>query len=500
MNKVKFKKISTILFVIMFSILFYGCNAKKIVNNTKDIIDNIPSRQHIKNVSEEEGAINVYFNKSALTKYALQGNEANYNVNLEERLLMRINNAKKSIDMATYEINLSKIVEALIDKAADGLTIRVVADAKNVNGEYEERYDIMKLNIEKMIRGKDHIIGTKDDIHVICDSPMFAVTNKTLRKQFNLPDLNDISKKSIKIGKNLITGLMITEGEKKSGSIYYSPNDQMHNKFVIIDNKWVWTGSWNFTETGLYGSEENMNKGILDGNTQNSVEINSSKLAQVYKDEFNEMWGGSGINPNPEKADFHSRKKDNTIHKVDVNGTLVEVYFSPGDNAVGKLQQLVKKEANFRVYFDIFSWSDENIVSLLKNKWERTNGERTNFQLKGVFDSSFFYKNWSASQKMIKQYKNKPPIFKDKEKRKLHSKTMIIDANTSSDPVVVIGSTNWSNNGNKVNDENMLFIHNANIANQFLQEFYARYHQAGGVIPKEEKMIDNKAFSFYLKN
>jgi phosphatidylserine/phosphatidylglycerophosphate/cardiolipin synthase-like enzyme len=40
-------------------------------------------------------------------------------------------------------------------------------------------------------------------------------------------------------------------------------------------------------------------------------------------------------------------------------------------------------------------------------------------------------------------------VYQDAKTRKLHSKTMIIDVNTTNDPTVIVGSTNWSENGNK---------------------------------------------------
>jgi phosphatidylserine/phosphatidylglycerophosphate/cardiolipin synthase-like enzyme len=80
------------------------------------------------------------------------------------------------------------------------------------------------------------------------------------------------------------------------------------------------------------------------------------------------------------------------------------------------------------------------------------------------------------------RWANPAPVMESGEVRKLHSKTMIVDGDTASDPTVIVGSTNWSNNGNNVNDENMLIIHDTAITNQFVQEFYARYKQAGGVI------------------
>ncbi len=459
--------------------------------------------ENLHNVSNDPGAINVYFNKSALDHYATAGNKANYNVNLENRLLERINNATTSIDMATYEINLPKIVNALMQKASQGINIRIIADAKDATDpNYIDRYKTMRLYIEEMERGLDGVVGTSDDIHVFSDSIMFAVEDQTLRPNYNLPAApSDFPYVSTTVGATAYSGYMIADAEQKTDGTYYSPADQMHNKFVLVDGQWVWTGSWNYTVTGLYGTNTNMQNGILGGNTQNSVEINSTDLANVYETEFDEMWGSTTLTPNPALSNFHSRKTDNTLHSVNVGGKTVEVYFSAGDNAIGKMRDLIKNHADYNTYFDIFAWSDQGLVDELKYKWEGSyndlQGTKTGFDIKGVFDGDYWNQWWSASVDMTgrtasqtstgnpnTRWNNPAPVYSDQEDRKLHSKTMIVDVNTTSDPTVVIGSTNWSNNGNDVNDENMLFIHDANIANQFLQEFYARYSKAGGQIPQ----------------
>lgn len=456
-----------------------------------------PTQQHINQVSEEDGAINVYFNKSALTEYAYEGNEANYQVNLEDRLLKRINDAKTSIDIATYEINLPRLVEALQEKASEGVEVRMIADAKGASdSEHDARYEEMRLSLEKLSRGKDNVLGTMDDVHIISDSVIFAVENSEQRTEMDLPvNANDIPTQTVKVGSKYQTGRVIVDGERKADGGYYSPDNQMHNKFVNVDNTWVWTGSWNFTVTGLYGSENNMKNNVYGGNQQHSVEMKSSELADIYKNEFEEMYGSSNEQPNPTTAKFHGRKTDNTAHQVYVGDRLVEVYFSPGDGALEKMTNLVKEEANQQAFFTIFSWSDQKLVDELKYKWEGSYedmvGTRTGFEVKGLFDKGFTNQYWSANIDMqgrtVTGSKNNPntrwanpaPVFQDREARKLHAKTMVIDADTNSDPTVVMGSTNWSTNGDSINDENMLFIHDKKISNQFVQEFYARYKQAG---------------------
>ncbi|BEP28869.1 phospholipase D-like domain-containing protein [Helicovermis profundi] len=453
-----------------------------------------PLKEQINNVSNAPGAINVYFNKTADTTYASFGNKANYNVNLENRLVSRINNATSTIDIATYEINLPGVVDALVNKASEGVSVRMLADAKDASDpSYIERYQLMRLNLEKLARGKDLIHGTSDDVLIFSDSPIFAVEDATLRSDFGLPSsLSDFNQVNVTVGSTSTSGYLIADAEEKSVGKYYSPGEQMHNKFLVIDGTWVWTGSWNFTVTGLYGSDENRANNILGGNTQNSVEINSSSLADIYKTEFEEMWGSSTMTPDKVTSNFHGRKTDNTVHSLYIGGKLVEVYFSPGDNAIGKLKDLIVNEANDSAYFSIFAWSDQSILDELKNKYEGSyvdnQGSLTGFKVKGVFDASYWNQWWSASVDMTgrvasktstlnpnTRWNNPAPVYKDVEVRKLHSKTMIIDGESTSDPTVVIGSTNWSNNGNDVNDENLLIIHDTVTANQFVQEFYARY-------------------------
>ncbi|MCA0971449.1 phospholipase D-like domain-containing protein [Halobacillus litoralis] len=459
--------------------------------------------EQLNQVENGPGSINVYFNKCAYGEYATSGNTANFNVNLEDRLIHRIQNATTSIDLATYEINLPEIIDALTAKAAEGVDVRVIADAKDGSDpHYAERYKLMRVYVEKLVRGQDQMIGTADDSNVFSDSIMFAVEDSTLREQYGLPASPEGMKQvTVEVGNGTQTGYELVDAEQKSAGAYYSPGNQMHNKFAVIDGKWVFTGSWNFTVTGLYGTEENRQNDVLGGNTQHVVEMNSTDLADVFTTEFNEMWGDSDLTPDPVTSNYHGRKIDNILHTVQVGGKQVDIYFSAGDDAIGEMTSLVKNEADYSTYFSIFAWSDQALVDELKYKWEGSyqdnQGSLTGFDVRGIFDQSFWNQWWSASVDMTgrtasqtsennpnTRWNNPAPVYEDQEDRKMHAKTMLIDAaHPSSDPTVIVESTNWSNNGNDINDENMLFIHDSDVANQFLQEFYARYDAAGGMTP-----------------
>lgn len=441
--------------------------------------------------------INVYFNKDADTSYAFPNNKANFNINFEDKLIHRINNASSSIDMMAYEINLPRLINSLISRAGEGIQIRFIIDAKSYEEEFDddttsvERYTLMRLYLEQMSRGMDNIPGTDDDIMLLSDSPILAVADSTLRKKFNLPLLPvDYKEVSLKIGNKETQGYLLVDAELKDprscSNCYYSPGYQMHNKFAIIDSQWVFTGSWNFTVTGLYGSVEEMERGELNGNQNHIIEIRNRDLAHIYLKEFNEMWGGSQFQPNPRSAKFNTRKKDNTQHLLYIDGRKIEVYFAPSDNVLEKIVNVVEREADRSVYFTIFAFSYQPLVDVLKVKWEGSTedlvGERTNFDIKGIFDASFWNQWWSASINMtgrtpsrtsalhpMRRWKHPATVYRDREKRKLHAKTMIID-----EEIVIVGSANWSENADKKNDENTLIIYDRMIANQFMQEFRRR--------------------------
>ena len=74
----------------------------------------------------------------------------------------------------------------------------------------------------------------------------------------------------------------------------------------------------------------------------------------------------------------------------------------------------------------------------------------------------------------------------------IHHKYAIVDANfANSDPLVITGSHNWSNNAENNSDENTLIIHDPTIANIYLQEFEKRWCelQIGGCVTSDRSEV-----------
>lgn len=127
-----------------------------------------------------------------------------------------------------------------------------------------------------------------------------------------------------------------------------SLTNTMHNKFVIVDNSILMTGSMNFGLGSMYDDYNNF------------IIINNSALALNYLTEFNEMWGGSGVQPNITLSKFGADKTDNTIHNFTIASIPVESYFSPSDGTTAKIINAINS-ANHTLEFATFTFNNNDI-------------------------------------------------------------------------------------------------------------------------------------------
>lgn len=222
------------------------------------------------------------------------------------------------------------------------------------------------------------------------------------------------------------------EGQIKGNGIRLDNDKQlMHNKFCVIDNGVVITGSFNPTENDNYH------------NNNNIVVVYSNVLAKNYEDEFNELWNGEfGKGGNVEYTSLY------------INNIKIESYFCPEDNCASHIIDMIKG-AKISVYFMSFSFTNEDISDALIMK--------NNLDIKGIFDSSQSSSKFSQFKRLQEFGIN---VKKDANKYKMHHKVFIIDNET-----VATGSFNPTLSADTKNDENLLVIHDKKIANDFLKEF-----------------------------
>src|SRR3989338_6244219 len=243
--------------------------------------------------------------------------------------------------------------------------------------------------------------------------------------------INAISKKSHSADVKVIVDKNNYEGQIKGPGIKIADSKQyMHNKFCIIDNKIVMTGSTNPTNNDL------------NINNNNIVIIKSEYIAENYEDEFDELW--NGIYAAGDKVKYNKVGSDNLI---------IENYFCPEDNCRDKVLKSIRN-AEKSIYFMTFSFTDEGIAD------EILFG---NLQTKGIFEA---FQAGSQYSQFDRLRGFGIDVKKDKNKKNMHHKVFIIDNET-----VITGSYNPTGSGNLRNDENIVVIHNRQIASRFLEEF-----------------------------
>jgi phosphatidylserine/phosphatidylglycerophosphate/cardiolipin synthase-like enzyme len=218
----------------------------------------------------------------------------------------------------------------------------------------------------------------------------------------------------------------------------------MHNKFIIIDGWEVWTGSANFTTSDVYYNDNNL------------VRIRSTRLAQDYTVEFEEMFLDD---------QFGAISPANTPYpSVMVDGTLIEVYFAPEDGVLANLLELVGG-AQHSIDFLAFSFTSDELAAAMLERAGAGVGVR------GIFDEHQYNSNIGAEfDRLLNAGLD---VRLDGNPDHMHHKVLIID-----EQIVVSGSYNFSDSAEASNDENVLVIHSPAIAAQFLAEFQRIYDQA----------------------
>jgi phosphatidylserine/phosphatidylglycerophosphate/cardiolipin synthase-like enzyme len=237
----------------------------------------------------------------------------------------------------------------------------------------------------------------------------------------------------------------------------------MHNKFMSIDADhqdlaWTWVGSPNWTQNGLFEDYNNM------------VFIQDQQLALAYRAEFEEMWGSSGPQPSAANSRFGAEKTDNTPHSFDVDGVLVECYFSPSDGTTARIVDAVQY-AQHSVHAALFSFTNSSIGDALLAA-DALPGCTVRMDLEAPLDPGT--EGWYLASNGVDVATH------GTDEVQLHHKFAVIDAGTPDDPLVITGSHNWTNFAETINDENILVIHDATVANLFLQEWSARRNDVVG--------------------
>ncbi len=211
----------------------------------------------------------------------------------------------------------------------------------------------------------------------------------------------------------------------------------MHDKFIVIDQAAVWTGSMNFTENDAYR------------NNNSFIEIASTRLAANYTREFEEMFTDHAFGPDS--------PADTPNPVITLNGTRIENYFAPEDGVAAHILDLLNS-AKTSIYFMAYSFTRTDMAGVLIEK------ARAGVTVQGVFERRQIAAGGDAAWNALTGAGL--DVRQDGNRYNLHSKVFIVDQQA-----VVMGSYNFTQNAEKANDENVLILYNADIARAYYAEW-----------------------------
>jgi len=215
----------------------------------------------------------------------------------------------------------------------------------------------------------------------------------------------------------------------------------MHDKFVVIDRSEVWMGSMNFTDSGTYKDNNNL------------MRIRSTKIAEDYTTEFNEMFVNDKFGRDVVAATPNPR--------VTLNGTPVEIYFSPDDHVQSAILPLLQN-AQSSIYFMAYSFTADPLGEAIRQR------AAAGVKVSGVMEADQVASNIGTEYDPFRAAGL--DVHLDGNSGQMHHKVMIIDGE-----IVVVGSYNFTASAETTNDENVLIIYDSEIAAQFLHEFQRVY-------------------------
>jgi phosphatidylserine/phosphatidylglycerophosphate/cardiolipin synthase-like enzyme len=222
----------------------------------------------------------------------------------------------------------------------------------------------------------------------------------------------------------------------------------MHDKFIVVDGRYVWMGSLNFTTNGAYCNNNNL------------VRFDSSRLAANYTAEMDEMYNDKLFGPDSTDA--------TPSEQLTINGIQIENYFG-SEKEISPIIARAVARAQEEILFMAFSFTDEQIGEAMMGRAD------AGVTLQGVFetvgaDTGSSYFPYMAQAEMTTE---NIAVRTDGNPQIMHHKVIIIDRET-----VIFGSYNFSDSANNRNDENVIIVHDPAFAGYFVDEFDAVWAEA----------------------
>ena len=402
------------------------------------------------------GPVSIYFNHDSKSSYTEPYRKIQRSGDdLEAVFINAIHEAKKSIDLAVYELRLPNVAKALVEQSKRGIAVRIVLEGQNSRPLSDlTPADVAKLSAHDRQNYDDYfkLMDANGDGKLSADEILDHDALAILRNA-HVQWIDDTA-----------------DGSKGSGL--------MHHKFMVIDGKTTVVSSANLTLSCIHGD---MLAKDSRGNSNGVMVFQSQELAQQFETEFGYLWAHQ----------FKIKKPVRAPVTVTVGSTTVTVQFSPISKKYGypaSVNGLIEREilkTHRSADLAQFVFSEQQLVDDLQplNESQGT--------IRALIDPEFAFRNYSSlldmfglqllTEKCVYQTGDNPwkhPIHtggipKLPQGDLLHHKFAILD-----DERVIFGSHNWSDAANHHNDETLIVVTSKEVAHSFDDEFSRLYASA----------------------
>jgi phosphatidylserine/phosphatidylglycerophosphate/cardiolipin synthase-like enzyme len=339
-------------------------------------------------------------------------------------LLELIDGAERTIDFAIYGIrNQTAIQEAMQRAKARGVDIRGVVDRDHEGKNYYSSTDafVQAMGAVRDDEKSDRARAKKERRETPsarpCNPPMgFAGPVQCLAY-----DLGD---------RCLMAAHASEEPIEGSDAI-------MHDKFFVVDGRFVWTGSTNVSDSCSGGYNANL-----------VTVIDSRRVADAYRREFEQMY---------EDGRFHEHKTSRGRTEVELGNARVEVMFAPQDTPIRERMRPLVQGARERIDVAVFYLTHKHLTGDLIEAHLR------GVKIRVIIDATSAVNGYTKHE-LLRAVGI--PVKVENWGGKMHMKSAMIDGRT-----VITGSENWTTAGDDTNDENVVIVHSAQAAAQYEKFF-----------------------------
>lgn len=345
-------------------------------------------------------------------------------VRLCTSLIETIDKAKTRVDFAFYGLRgQSAILEALARARKRGVQVRGVVD-KDVHDEnyYDDTDELMALADPMVTDYKVDFASSQ------ARNDFRGASYQCLRPEGFAGPLQCLA---MDLGDKCWAGAHVSREE-----ITFQ-GDIMHNKFVIVDERWVWTGSTNASDSGTGGYNANL-----------VTLVDSPVVAGWYTSEMEQMLAGQFHKTKTAQAPMRTYLSDD-VH--------VQVMFSPQHRPITKSVRPLIQSARESIDIGVFFLTHKHLAQDLLNAHNR------GVKIRVIIDATAA-KNEYTKHEILRAAGI--PVKVEDFGGKMHAKSAVIDGE-----YIITGSMNWTGAGENGNDENTIIIRSKRHAQQYTTWF-----------------------------